>query len=366
MKSAAVFLIGLLSACGGGHDSDQVPAPVGMVQRHYVDHARQDWRDDGPRPLHTTIWYPAASAAGTDTVWIGPPSRREFMPGIAAHDAPLDGSHPQLPMVLLSHGTGGSALQLMWLGQQLAARGYIVAAVNHHGNTAAEPNYTAQGFLLWWERASDLSAVVDAILADSIFGSRVDTARIGAAGFSLGGYTVIEIAGGRTDLAAYAATCRASHDSALCDGPPEFPSLSAESDRLGRDPRFVASMARSGASYRDPRIKAVFAIAPAMGGAFTSAGLAGITVPVSIVVGSADSIAPSAGNARLFADRIPGALLQIIPDVGHYMFLSECTVNGVADIPLLCRDPAGVGRDRIHMQVADSAAAFFGRHLLKH
>ena len=42
------------------------------------------------------------------------------------------------PLVLLSHGTGGSAVMLAWLGETLARAGYVVAAINHHGNTATE------------------------------------------------------------------------------------------------------------------------------------------------------------------------------------------------------------------------------------
>jgi len=40
-------------------------------------------------------------------------------------------------------------------------------------------------------------------MKDSTFGTRIDGSRIGAAGFSLGGYTMIEIAGGITDPAAF-------------------------------------------------------------------------------------------------------------------------------------------------------------------
>lgn len=43
-----------------------------------------------------------------------------------------------------------------WAGR--LRRGYVVAAVNHHGNTSREP-YLPHGFLLWWERAKDLTAV---------------------------------------------------------------------------------------------------------------------------------------------------------------------------------------------------------------
>jgi len=48
---------------------------------------------------------------------------------------------------------------------------------------------------LWWERARDLSAVIEDILADPTFTTPIDAERIGAAGFSQGGYTMIAIAG---------------------------------------------------------------------------------------------------------------------------------------------------------------------------
>jgi len=86
-----------------------------------------------------------------------------------------------------------------WLASFLAAQGYVLAGVNHHGNTALE-SYTVQGFVCAWERAMDLTAVLDQLLQDPFFASRIDPRRIGAAGFSLGGYTVLALAGGRIDL----------------------------------------------------------------------------------------------------------------------------------------------------------------------
>ncbi len=82
---------------------------------------------------------------------------------------------------MLSHGTGGSAMQLAWLGSVLARHGFIAVGVNHPGNNALEP-YTAEGFVLWWERATDISDALDALLLDPMFGPHVDEARIGAAG----------------------------------------------------------------------------------------------------------------------------------------------------------------------------------------
>src|SRR5260370_418729 len=82
-------------------------------------------------------------------------------------------------IIALSHGTGGSAMQMAWLGTYLAARGYIVVAVNHPGNNAVT-GYTTEGFIEGWERAKDISTVISDLLADQRFGSKIDPDRIGA------------------------------------------------------------------------------------------------------------------------------------------------------------------------------------------
>ncbi|MDP1013597.1 hypothetical protein Q6293_28055, partial [Klebsiella pneumoniae] len=76
-----------------------------------------------------------------------------------ADEAPIAPSHAQYPLLLLSHGTGGTASSLDWMAAALSANGYIVAGVNHPGNTALEP-LTREGFMLWWERATDVSEVL--------------------------------------------------------------------------------------------------------------------------------------------------------------------------------------------------------------
>jgi predicted dienelactone hydrolase len=264
----------------------------------------------------------------------------------------LVGVPPHFPCLLLSHGTGGSALQLGWLGTALAAQGYIGAGVNHHGNTSVEP-YTAQGFCLWWERAQDLSAVLDHLLADARFGPRIAPTRVGAAGFSLGGYTVLIVAGGRTDLQAFAVFCSGPERDATCEDQAEFPGMLAQFARLTRvDPRVQASLRRHHASFRDPRIRAVFAMAPVLGGAFTPAGLAEVSVPVALVVGQADTVASLPTNAQRFARWLPDATLTVLPgQVGHYTFLSEGTAYGKRVSPHFCRDHASIDRAAVHKQV---------------
>ena len=75
---------------------------------------------------------------------------------------------------------------LAWLGEPLARAGYVVAGINHHGNTAAEDLPTPEGFMLWWERAVDLSRVLDRLLDDSKFGPLIDSQPDWRCGFLVG------------------------------------------------------------------------------------------------------------------------------------------------------------------------------------
>jgi hypothetical protein len=127
---------------------------VGMITREYSDAGRLNWARTGPRPIRTAIWYPVDGVTEKETIFGGPEAERVFVPVDVAPAAPLSARSKKYPIIVLSHGTGGSALMMMWLGTYLAARGYIVAAVNHHGNTAAEKELVPQAFLLYWERHS--------------------------------------------------------------------------------------------------------------------------------------------------------------------------------------------------------------------
>lgn len=358
------LLLLLLLACQA---SAQTTFKVGMVTREFTDDHRENWQGTAPRPLRTAVWYPAAATATeSEKIFGGPPDREVFAPVTVAAGTEISTASQKYPLVLLSHGTGGSAVQMMWLGYYLASRGYIVAAVNHHGNTAAERQPAAPGFMLFWERARDLSVLLDKLLADPLFGPRIDRDRIGAAGFSLGGYTVISVAGGQFSPREFDSFCRSPQRDFTCEPQPEFPDAPKLFAELRKtDPPTTESMLvqeslrHAGDSYRDRRIKRVFAIAPALGGGFTKAGLSKISIPVSIVVGQADKVAPLATNARRYAQLIKGAKLTVLPgEIGHYTFLAECNAHGKAILDI-CRDAASIDRAQVHQQVTQLAFEFF-------
>ncbi len=335
---------------------------VGQQIRRWNDTSRQNWARSDTRPLTTVIWYPAEDAAVEEDFPIGAPEPLFLLRGVS-RDAPLRSSPQTFPVVLLSHGTGGSAFQLGWLGRHLAAHGYIAVAVNHHGNTSVEP-YVPQGFLLWWERAKDLTAVLDKLSADPLFANRVDGARIGVAGFSLGGYTAAAAVGGRCNLEQFIAFSRANGE-AVPAGPREFPELGKVWEELmATDPTFRTAVAEHSHSYRDTRIKAAFLMNPALGGAFDASGLANVLVPVHVVVTEGDEEAPPILNGCRYADLLAKSdLTWIRGPVGHYVFLAEPTEAGKKALPILCVDNSEVNRRALHEQVAALAGAFFEQHL---
>lgn len=368
MKTMTAVILAVLAAPGTQAAPPVPPRPVsqparaggpavGMMQRAWVDPARRNWTNTGPRPLATVVWYPAAPGAPLVDVLAG--QKVPFRVPLVAAGAPLAPGARKYPLVVLSHGTGGAAVSLMWLGHALAAHGYIVAAVNHHGNNALEPP-TPQGFLLPWERATDLSLLITQMLADPQFGPRIDPARIGATGFSLGGFTVIELAGGRIDFQAFLDFCASPERDFTCAPQPEFPEAWAQFNAIkDKDPQVIASLKRSGDSYRDERVRAAFAMAPALGEGFSEARLNGVTIPVQIVIGGGDTVTPLETNAERFSAFIPGAKLTVLDGpVQHYDFLDECTPEAAAAVPL-CQEKPGVDRARVHAKVEEMAIAFF-------
>lgn len=353
----------LSGRAGGPRREIAAQGRVGVTERAFHPAAQRNWRGSPRTELRCTIWYPAVDNAAESLQVIGPPADPLMAEGKAAPHAAMLPMLGKQPLILLSHGTGGSAAQMGWLGIALARAGMIAVAVDHPGNNSTEP-YTPEGFTLWWERATDLSEVLDGMLADEDFGPRIDTRMIGAAGFALGGYTVLELAGARTDFTLLEQQCKDKPATAFCHLPEmkDMPTGVSLLERVRQTSR--ESLARAADSFRDPRVKAVFAVAPVPGVVLTAEGLHSVHVPVEVVVGASDTFAPAAGNADWIRANVRGAREVVLPaPVAHYTFLGECTATGREKLGPLCLDAPGVEREAVHAQVGGLAVEFFGRSL---
>jgi predicted dienelactone hydrolase len=128
-------------------------------------------------------------------------------------------------------------------------------------------------------------------------------------------------------------------------------------------PETKASRSRAGAAYRDPRIKAVFAIAPALGEAFDKTSFADVAIPVSLLAGEADDTVPVDTNIHRIAGFIPHATIRMVPGASHYTFLDTCMPAAVAHLAGICKDAPGVDRDAIHAGTAEQVGDFFAATL---
>lgn len=347
--------IGLIALSAARAEPPKRAHPVGLVLAEYEDTARANWDNSGPRPLATAVWYPAP--AGTPEA----PWRISFFKaGKNAINAPLAESQKKWPLIVISHGTGGSAATMAWLAEKLAAHGYLVAAVNHHGNTGYEAKSRLEGFAVWWDRPKDLSVLIDRLLADRRFAPLIDVNRIGVAGFSIGGYTALAAVGARISHDQWQGFCATHAADSNCKLPPEAKFTDADlRHMLANDQRVKNAISESGESFLDSRIKAAFVISPALGPVLTKTSLAAIHVPVHMVVGSRDDQTIPDLNARPIAAAMPMARLDELPNVTHYTFLPTCTLLGRCVASQYCVDPKGVDRDATHEEVGTAALNFF-------
>jgi predicted dienelactone hydrolase len=333
--------------------------PVG--ERHLVttDATAALRNADGSSNVRVTVWYPAAADAVEQRLDLGPPGHPLFIVGAAAADAPFVDARPR-PVILFSHGFGGTARMMGWFGTALARAGYVVVAVDHPGNNGRD-KMTAAGAILTWDRAQDLAAALAAAKADPAIGPHMDLGRLGVAGFSAGGFTTLVSAGAKVDMGRFVAFCRVHPADGVCAPQKEFAMTQDEAQQaLSANPALAAEAAHAGDDHAIPGVRAAFAIAPAVVQALPPEGLARVKPPVAIILGDIDPVAPPATNGLVAAKWIPNAELKVLPGVGHYDFLSTCTADGAAQVPICS---AKVSQDETHKAAIDMALTFFGRAL---
>ncbi|MCC3774168.1 dienelactone hydrolase family protein [Streptomyces sp. UNOB3_S3] len=213
MSSAAVAAPRPATASPAEVPAPATRAPIGTKTLHLVDTSRPDpWKPAaGNRELMVSLWYPALPSAGPKAPYASKELAKKFLGSEAAatvrtHATLNAPAAPKArPLVVLSPGFGMSRLTLTALGEDLASRGYAVAAVDHTYEAPVEfPGGRMEDCLICGKaglpvipnRAEDISFVLDRLTAP---GSplRVDRDRIGVAGHSIGGASAVEAA--RTD-----------------------------------------------------------------------------------------------------------------------------------------------------------------------
>jgi predicted dienelactone hydrolase len=342
MKKLLLFLfigsLALTFCCGRSGPSHVIlhPTKTGISTIRFHDGERS-------RPVITEVWYPVDEEVPAD------PVEGLWVRCAEARDAPLKASSKKYPLVIMSHGNWGDRLNNSWIAETLAANGFIVASMDHYGNTWN--NKIAECFIKIWDRPQDVSFVIDQLLQDERFGPHINSEKIGLIGYSLGGHTAIWIAGGTVN----------HFDKPDLKSLPPDQLPSTVNDEVIDSIDF--SPARS--SYKDPRVSAVFVMAPALGYMFDLASLQNISVPVYIVAAEGDKTVPLDSSPNILASKIKKAVMTLIPgSASHYVFLNEVTKGGKLLLDKrVALDPPTVDRAKIHDEIKSTAVLFFDKHL---
>jgi predicted dienelactone hydrolase len=283
--------------------------------------------------LELAIWYP--SDAKPTALHLG-----AFDMTVAADAAPAAG---QRPLIAISHGTGGSSLNMFDTAIALADAGFVVVAPLHAGDNYRDQAvaFTRQNFV---QRPGQIGRVIDYMTTGWPHHDTIDASRIGVLGHSAGGTTALLLAGGTLEWTRVVARCK--------QDPNDWDCTEARKHAGSADPTATGRV--TGA---DARVKAIFAVAPALGDGFYPHGVDAIRIPVTVWAGAKDPIVRD--DAALHTMFGPRADYRLVPNAGHFAWLAPCNamLNGIA--PEICADPPGFKRAAFLTSFQQTAIAFF-------
>jgi len=241
------------------------------------------------RTLVVDVWYPAQRPAGATPETYhgvlsgeppGPPVKFS-QPGLAYRNAPA--AAKRCPLVIVSHGLGNDPVAMSWLTENLASKGYVVAAIHHE-----DPPYGEKASFPTSLLTRPLDIVFVTAQLQSALGTEglIDPEQVALVGYSMGGYGVLAVAGAEID-AEKAAQYVPGH--------------------------LLVPYAHGGARQAELRIRglrAVVALAPAGGGQrqmFTPESLGAIHTPLLLIAGDDDRSVGYATGVRALFEAATGA-----------------------------------------------------------
>lgn len=207
--SNLLFLISLIVVCGQTAAAEEKGGCADSFSIGFEIVALRDGRQ-------AAVWYPSAGEPAKYSY--AQQKRRGFFGrqraarGLAtklAKGGEASNCGP-FPLVVFSHGLAGCGTQTLFFTEELARRGYVVAAPDHEdagcsvdgsgtleikppeGNLFDPASWTDQTYA---GRRDDLQLLLQQMLASEKFGPMIDADRIGAVGHSVGGYTALGMAG---------------------------------------------------------------------------------------------------------------------------------------------------------------------------
>ncbi len=309
------------------------------------------------------LWYPAKAAES------------EIRRGVFVYRAALEAPYAaatggdKLPLVVISHGSGGSAIPHHETARALVAAGFIVAAPLHAGDNFRDA--AKAGPESWRSRPVEVSKTIDALASSGIWGARIEARKVGVFGMSAGGLTALSMGGAAWSVQRLAQHCADNFDAdvGFCGRrgtdktPPDAATLEKRKEQY---PLWLkwGNPDKTDETHRDPRIAAVVAAVP-IAAVVNPVSVAQPGVPIGLVSASEDTVLLT----RLHSTVLTAACarcttLGALKPGGHFSILSPWPAEMQQQEGGIALDPPGF--DRAQVAAANQATArFFSQHLAK-
>lgn len=249
------------------------------------------------------------------------------------------GQSGMIPVVVISHGLGSDRLTYEYLAQHLASHGFAVAVPEHLGSSVAQREALVRGLAAevaepaeFINRPLDIQFLLDELTRLSAAGiaspGQLNLEQVGVVGQSFGGYTALTLGGAPINFERLLADCNLTRRTWNV-------SLTLQCRAL--------ELLGTQVETRDPRVKAAIAINPIASRILGESGMQQIEIPVAIVTGSADTVAPMLPEQVLpfaWLNENIDKYLVLLEGGTHFSTLQE----GPDDIPL---PPAVIGPDPV-------------------
>jgi len=264
-----------------------------------------------------------------------------------AMDAPI--AQGCFPVVMISHGSGGSNLTHRTLAMHLAKNGFVVGMIEHPFNNRHnnEWQYTLQNMIY---RPRHIRMAIDEVCSHAQFQNHVEHENVAIIGHSVGGYTALALAGGAPHTQALVA---------LCQKP-------ASAD----EPYWIGLLRKNGITSQpiavaaDRRVKALVLFGPDVSLFMSEGALREVHAPVLLLVAEKDYMPQE--TIAVLRDGLPERAQlthRVVKNAGHYSFLSPFPETMKSRVGEAAKDPEGFDREQFHRELHEEVLRFLRKAL---
>ena len=229
------------------------------------------------------------------------------------------------PLVIISHGNGGSHLLYRTISTYLAKSGYVVVMIEHYGNNR-DNNELERSIVNLQYRPRHVSLTIDKLLSENAFGQSLILDKIAIIGHSFGGYTALALAGGTP----------------------------------------WTQTGNKVEVQNDPRIKALVLMAPAAAYYTPEGSLDKVNIPILLLVAEHDQFIPKKWTAEVVINGVHDKsklTVRTIDNAGHFSFISPFPTTMKSPTFLPSTDPDGFDREEFHRQLPTEILNFLNDKL---